>query len=117
MTRVKKTRSLKRIHSVKTGSISRLKREAREAGGDRQVGKRVKGRRVLSVYEKFLQDNPEAKEKAQSQQAAEVKAEAAKQAKESEKPRRSADKTEEVRPKRDQSLLDILDSKDLKDIY
>lgn len=60
MTRVKKTRSLKRVHSVKTGSISKLKRAA---GNDRQVGKRVEGRRVLSAYEKYLLENPQAKEK------------------------------------------------------
>ena len=67
MTRVKKNRSLKRIHSVKTGSISKLKKAA---GVDRQVGKRVKGRRTLSAYEKFLLENPDASEAAKAAQKA-----------------------------------------------
>lgn len=59
MTRRKKTRSLKRIHQVKTGSISKLKRAA---GADRQTGKRVNNK-SKSVYEKYLEENPQAREK------------------------------------------------------
>ena len=59
MTRRKKTRSLKRIHNVKTGSISKLKRAA---GADRQTGKRVSNK-TKSVYEKYLEQNPDAREK------------------------------------------------------
>ena len=59
MTRRKKTRSLKRIHQVKTGSISKLKRAA---GADRQTGKRVSNKNK-SVYEKYLEENPQAREK------------------------------------------------------
>ena len=108
MTRVKKTRSLKRIHSVKTGSISRLKRQAREEGGDRQTGKRVKGRKVLSVYEKYLLENPEARER--DKPAAKPEAE-----KKDSKPK--ADEGKEKRAERQQTLLEQLESKDLKDIY
>lgn len=61
MTRKKKTRSLKRIHDVRTGSIKDFKREA---NNDRQPGKRVKGRRVLSAYEKHMQSLKEQKENA-----------------------------------------------------
>ena len=61
MTRRKKTRSLKRIHQVKTGSISKLKRAA---GADRQTGKRVSNKNK-SVYEKYLEENPQAREKQQ----------------------------------------------------
>src|SRR5690606_20973524 len=122
MTRVKKNRSLKRIHSVKTGSISKLKKAA---GVDRQVGKRVKGRRTLSAYEKFLLENPDASEAAKAaQKAAEkaalakaeeaaAKAESARTAK-TEKETSSQDKQRAERPK---SLLDQLDNKDLGDIY
>lgn len=49
MTRAKKTRSLKRIHQVKTGSKQKLKRAA---DNDRQTGKGKK--KNLSVYEKHL---------------------------------------------------------------
>lgn len=49
MTRIKKTRSLKRIHQVKTGSKQKLKRSA---DNDRQTGKGKK--KTLSVYEKYL---------------------------------------------------------------
>ncbi len=125
MTRVKKNRSLKRIHSVKTGSISKLKRAA---GVDRQVGKRVKGRRTLSAYEKFLLENPDASEAAKAaQKAAEkaalakaeaaaeaaAKAESARTAK-TEKETSSQDKQRAERPK---SLLDQLDNKEIGDIY
>jgi len=64
MTRRKKTRSLSRIHKVKTGSIKKLKREA---GNDRQSGKRVT-RKNKSVFEKFLEANPEAKEQLKADQ-------------------------------------------------
>jgi hypothetical protein len=47
MTRKKKSRSLKRIHGVKTGAIQKLKREA---GHDRQTGKRVKN--TTKLYSK-----------------------------------------------------------------
>lgn len=119
MTRVKKTRSMKRIHSVKTGSISKLKRAA---GNDRQVGKRVKGRRVLSAYEKFLLDNPEASEAAKAeqklieQQALERKAAAEAKAKQEaskeERPARDKEKLD-----RSKTLFDQLDSKLSRDIY
>ncbi len=49
MTRSKKTRSLKRIHQVKTGSKQKLKRAA---DTDRQ-GRKLK-KPTLSVYEKYL---------------------------------------------------------------
>ncbi|MDF1764464.1 MAG: hypothetical protein P1U57_13725 [Oleibacter sp.] len=64
MTRKKKTRSLSRIHNVKTGSIQKLKREA---GADRQTGKSVSNK-VKSVYEKFLEEHPEAREKAKTKE-------------------------------------------------
>ncbi|MEC7546708.1 MAG: hypothetical protein VX474_05030 [Pseudomonadota bacterium] len=64
MTRKKKTRSLSRIHNVKTGSIKKLKRES---GNDRQSGKRV-ARKNKSVFEKFLESNPEAKQQLNTEQ-------------------------------------------------
>lgn len=57
MTRRKKTRSLSRIHNVKTGNIAKLKRES---NSDRQSKKRV-SKKTKSVFEKFLDDNTEAK--------------------------------------------------------
>jgi len=112
MTRVKKTRSLKRIHKTKTGSISKFKKAARDTGSDRQGGKRVKGRKVLSVYEKFLQENPDAREKTHATQpepkAAEAKAEQEK-----------AGTKDRERDERNTGtdLLDQLDSKNLNDFY
>lgn len=115
MTRVKKTRSLKRIHGgVKTGSVSKLKKAA---GNDRQVGKRVKGRRVLSAYEKFLLENPDASEAAKAaQKAAERKALAA-QNKAPDTPKNARPAAEKSKPERSPSLLDQLDSKDLDGFY
>lgn len=114
MTRVKKNRSLKRIHSVKTGSISKLKKAA---GVDRQVGKRVKGRRTLSAYEKFLLENPGASEAAKAaQKAAQAKAEAAAR-QEKPAPANHDNRQDQPRAERPKSLLDQLDNKDLGDIY
>lgn len=119
MTRVKKNRSLKRIHSVKTGSISKLKKAA---GVDRQVGKRVKGRRTLSAYEKFLLENPDASEAAKAAQkaaekAALAKAEAAAQRETANQVKEDTDSRDRQRIERPKSLLDQLDNKDLGDIY
>lgn len=73
MTRKKKTRSLKRIHSVKTGNISKFKKDAEN---DRQ-SVRLKGRKkTKSVYQKFLDENPEKalqEKQAQQQQSSEPK--------------------------------------------
>jgi hypothetical protein len=122
MTRQKKTRSLKRIHSVKTGNPARLKREA---NFDRQTGKRVKNR-VPSVYEKFLAENPEAKEQeiarnTAAQNAAKARTEpvdntasATPKAPATPVIRASA---EEDKRERSKTLLEQLDSKDFKDIY
>ena len=60
MTRKKKTRSLKRIHSVKTGNISKLKRAGTV---DRQSSNLKSKAKPKSVYQKFLEENPEAAEK------------------------------------------------------
>ncbi len=112
MTRLKKTRSLKRIHNVKTGSISKLKKQA---GADRQTGKRVKNR-VASVYEKFLAENPDAKAesvKQQQQEAAQPKSKTAAQS----KPKPAAAEPEKAPKEKEKSLLEQLESKDFKDIY
>ncbi|ASP39753.1 hypothetical protein CHH28_14200 [Bacterioplanes sanyensis] len=101
MTRKKKTRSLKRIHNVKTGNRSKLKRSL---GNDRQASKRIKGRRTLSVYEKFLQENPEAKER--------DKLQAAKAPVAAKTTRQPEDKRE---PEKD--LLSQLDQQNFDDIY
>lgn len=102
MTRVKKTRSLKRIHQVKTGSVSKLKREARAAGHDRQGSKKSKDR-TPSVYEKFLQEHPEAREKPAPQPEQLVK--------KAHETSQEAEKKED----RNKSLLDLLDSKGFDD--
>lgn len=65
MTRIKKTRSLKRIHNVKTGSKQKLKRASES---DRQTGKGKK--KTLSVYEKYLLEQ---KSKAKEQEITDKK--------------------------------------------
>ena len=62
MTRKKKTRSLKSIHSVKTGSVSKLKRDSTT---DRQSSNLKGKNKPKSVYQKFLDENPDAIEKQQ----------------------------------------------------
>lgn len=79
MTRIKKSRSLKRIHSVKTGSKSKIKKSLIRSGQDQGKTKASKERKQLSAYEKFLLENPEAKAKATAEsQKAEHKKAAAK---------------------------------------
>lgn len=106
MTRIKKNRSLKRIHKVKTGSASKLKRSA---GNDRQSSKRIKNR-TLSVYEKFLAENPEAREHQASGQPPKTPPPTVSEPEAKEKPAKTRNDT----PK---SLLEQLDDVDFKDIY
>lgn len=117
MTRIKKTRSLKRIHKVKTGSISKLKREA---GGNRQSTKRLKDRKTLSVFEKYLLENPEAKQAlvqhttGASNKEAEKKTSAGKQ--QSGATVKAVENAQE-RTERSKTLLEQLDSKDFDSFY
>ncbi|MCD8524175.1 MAG: hypothetical protein LRY72_18230 [Saccharospirillaceae bacterium] len=117
MTRIKKTRSLKRIHKVKTGSISKLKREA---GGNRQSTKRLKDRKTLSVFEKYLLENPEAKQAliqpttGASNKEAGKKTPAGKQ--QSEATVKAVENAQE-RTERSKTLLEQLDSKDFDSFY
>ena len=127
MTRIKKNRSLKRIHKVKTGSISKLKREA---GGDRQNTKRLKGRKTLSVFEKFLLENPEAKQalvqpavSTDKPAASAVKKDAEKKEVVQKQDTRvkakgdTATEQPEERTERSKTLLEQLDSKDFDNFY
>lgn len=107
MTRKKKTRSLKRIHNVKTGSVAKLKREG---GANRQSSKRIK-KKTQSVFDKFLDENPAAKKKVIQD---ELKAAEQKTVQQNDKPA-PAEKPE---PKeREKNLLDQLESKNFNDIY
>ena len=105
MTRKKKTRSLSRIHKVKTGNISKLKRASRQ---DRQTGKRVK-HKSKSVFEKFLDENPEIKKEYSE---ANLKSENINKPAVSSVSQKSDDNPlpdSEAKSKRDRSLLDQLD--------
>ncbi len=132
MTRKKKTRSLKNIHNIKTGNPAKLKREA---GTDRQKTKRLKGRRIPSVFEKFLEENQEAKkaltkDELNATQKAEQKRTPTRERIEPatqttteptpQQPRKtqSAKKAEQdAQPEPSNDLLDQLDSSSFKDIY
>jgi len=104
MTRQKKTRSLKRIHNVKTGNKSKLKKLA----PDRQGSKKIKNR-TKSVFEKFLDENPQAKDQLKQQEQARPVVET--EVKDTPK------KVEKDSNPKERSLLDQLESKDFKDIY
>lgn len=115
MTRVKKTRSMKRIHSIKTGSKSKLKKQL---GTDRQGRKDHQGKRTLSAYEKFLQANPEAAAEARQQQIQQQQQAEAR--KESDQPYSSKDSSKpdsKAQPERKKDLLEQLDEKQLKDVF
>lgn len=109
MTRKKKSRSLKRIHNVKTGNISKLKK----ANATDRQSTRLKNRaKPKSVYQKFLEENPEVAEQEnkkalQAQQVSETKAE-------------QEDKAEEPvkeSKEREPDLLSQLDDKSFDDLY
>lgn len=125
MTRKKKTRSLKRIHSVKTGTPSKLKRSSTT---DRQSSIKTKDK-PKSVYQKFLDENPDAIEK-QAQPVKEVaakpadntKAEPLKKVKDKTKPKKSEredpqDKDTSNDREREPDLLSQLDNKNFNDFY
>ena len=125
MTRKKKTRSLKSIHSVKTGSVSKLKRDST---ADRQSSNLKGKNKPKSVYQKFLDENPDAIEKQQQpiskdkiaadlaekkQQAEQLAARKAKP-----KPRKDAQENpEENKQEREPDLLSQLDNKTFNDFY
>jgi len=122
MTRKKKTRSLSRIHNVKTGNIKKLKREA---GSDRQTGKRT-NKKSKSVYEKFLEQNPEARENTQNSGPQKKPGTSTKSTNAQAQAKARHDKTKEPKaksaaendkPMRDSDLLDMLDNNRLDDIY
>jgi hypothetical protein len=130
MTRKKKTRSLKRIHSVKTGTPSKLKRDSTT---DRQSSIKTKGS-PKSVYQKYLDENPGAIEKQKqpatpAQEAAillaaeKVKLAALEKLKEKprkSKPRKSDREEPEEKEKereREPDLLSQLDNKNFNDFY
>lgn len=130
MTRKKKTRSLKSIHSVKTGSVSKLKRDSTT---DRQSSNLKAKGKPKSVYQKFLDENPDAIEKQQQPISAEKiaenklkaeKAAAAKLASKKAKPdsrfkkeRPEKEKQEDVKKEREPDLLSQLDNKNFNDFY
>lgn len=123
MTRKKKTRSLKRIHSVKTGTPSKLKRSSTT---DRQSSMKTKDK-PKSVYQKFLDENPDAIEK-QAQPVKEVatkpadNAEPLKKVKDKAKPKKAEreapqDKDTSNDREREPDLLSQLDNKNFNDFY
>ena len=117
MTRIKKTRSLKRIHSVKTGSKSKIKKALIRSGQDQGKTKAPRVRKQLSAYEKYLLENPEAKSEAiaeslKAEHNAAVKAKKEAQLKKEES---QEDKPEKAEKKK--TLLEQLDDFKLKDIY
>lgn len=117
MTRKKKSRSLKRIHQVKTGNKSKLKKAANTNRQNQLNGKK----RTKSAYEKYLEQNPEVAQaeakkqtqlnnKNQREQQAVVDAQQAEQQKAEQK---SAKQAEE----KDPDLLGQLDNKTFDDMY
>jgi hypothetical protein len=124
MTRKKKTRSLKRIHSVKTGTPSKLKRSSTT---DRQSSIKTKDK-PKSVYQKFLDENPDAIEK-QIQPVKEVAAKPADNTKPEplkDKDKAKPKKSERENPQekdssndreREPDLLSQLDNKNFNDFY
>lgn len=108
MTRKKKTRSLKRIHNVKTGSVAKLKREG---AANRQSAKRIK-KKTQSVFDKFMDENPHAKKKIIQDEL-----KAAEQKSVQKNTSDQADSETREPKEREKTLLEQLESKDFNDIY
>lgn len=119
MTRIKKSRSLKRIHSVKTGSKSKIKKALIRSGQDQGKTKAPRVRKQLSAYEKYLLENPEAKsdaiaESLKAEHNAAAKAEKAAQLK---KKKEDQEDNKVEKAEKSKTLLEQLDDFKLKDIY
>lgn len=113
MTRIRKKRSLKRIHSVKTGSISKIKKAQAHSGQVEPKRKLSKEHKQLSAYEKYLLENPEAKKS--DQKAKPAKKQESKAKVETTKKPVKTEKVEKVEKKK--TLFEQLDETKLKDIY
>src|SRR5690554_7802344 len=112
MTRIKKTRSLKRIHNIKTGSKSKIKKAQIRSGLEPQR-KFSKEKKQLSAYEKYLLENPEAKiadQKSTTKKKANTQVAAENKSAETKEP--TVEKTE-----RKKSLFDQFEDTKLKEIY
>ena len=121
MTRKKKTRSLKSIHNVKTGSITKLKKAS---VNDRQNSNLKAKDKPKSVYQKFLDENPQAAEKQQQTQVAtNEKAntvpvqKTAKQDDAKNKAKQRTEKDDKREDTREPDLLSQLDNKNFNDFY
>ncbi len=119
MTRKKKTRSLKSIHNVKTGSITKLKKAS---VSDRQNSNLKAKDKPKSVYQKFLDENPQAAEKQQqSQVTAKEKTNTtpkpAKQDDAKNKAKQRTDADDKREDTREPDLLSQLDNKNFNDFY
>lgn len=125
MTRKKKSRSLKRIHNVKTGNASKLKRDAPT---DRQNTNLKSKTKPKSVYQKFLDENPDAAEKQIQPTHKDIKAKNSKDSKtaahkKAVKPAEEAklsnndDDRKERNDQREPDLLSQLDNKNFNDLY
>lgn len=133
MTRKKKSRSLKRIHNVKTGNVSKLKRAGTT---DRQNSNLKDKNKPKSVYQKFLEENPDAIEKQiqptpkQKENTTPVEAKAEKkdnrisdrdsrnpESKNVQSNKSRAKDSQENRPEKEPDLLSQLDNKNFNDFY
>lgn len=116
MTRKKKSRSLKRIHSVKTGNTSKLKRAA---AVDRQNSNLKAKNKTKSVYQKFLEENPEAAEaQVQSQTKQKTNNDKKKDKEETpKKPTKGEINRKDDKEEQEPDLLSQLDNKNFNDFY
>lgn len=114
MTRIRKKRSLKRIHSIKTGSISKIKKAQAHSGQVEPKRKLSKEHKQLSAYEKYLLENPEAKKSDQKPIAAK-KQEKKAETEVANKKSVTSERPEKVEKKK--TLFEQLDETKLKDIY
>ncbi len=113
MTRIRKKRTLKRIHSVKTGSVTKIKKAQAHSGQAEPKRKLSKEHKQLSAYEKYLLENPEAKKS--DQQPVAAKKQEKKPEIELTKKQDKTDKVEKIERKK--TLFEQLDETKLKDIY
>ena len=112
MTRKKKTRSLKRIFSIKTGNKAKLKRAS---DNDRQNSARFSKttKKQKSAYQKFVDENPESSE--QKVNAPKETVSVAPEYIEVNKPLKQQTKPKVQTPNQEENLFDLFERTNLDD--
>ncbi len=116
MSRVKKSRSLKRIAGVKTGTKERTKIERKRRKEAKKASNPRKSDRQKSLYQRFLDDNGIVNQ-AHVEKPKTKKPENIDTIDAQESTQKPSDKASGAHKEKDQNLWDMLEKPNLKDTY